>query len=126
MPYEQGALFLTFLEAKFGREAFDAFLRRWFDEHAFKSVTTEDSSFLRSIVARPSRPDAVTDAQIEEWLHSETVPAFAVLPQSDAFTKVEQLRDAWLAGGAIERWPRRARPGPPRNGFTSSTRCHGR
>jgi leukotriene-A4 hydrolase len=102
VPYEQGALFLSFLEAKFGREAFDAFLRRWFDDHAFKSVTTEDfiAAIKSSLMA--SRPNAVTDAQIDEWLHSETVPSFAVLPQSDAFAKVEQARDAWLAGGAIE------------------------
>ena len=41
VPYEQGALFLVFLEATFGREAFDAFLRRWFDSHAFQSATTD-------------------------------------------------------------------------------------
>ena len=40
VPYEQGALFLSFLEARFGRDTFDRFLRRWFDEHAFQSVTT--------------------------------------------------------------------------------------
>jgi len=102
VPYEQGALFLSFLEAKFGRDAFDAFLRKWFDDHAFKSVTTED--FLAAITSSlmAAKPNVVTDAQINEWLHSETVPAFAVLPQSDAFVKVEQARDGWLAGGAIE------------------------
>src|SRR6185436_5301334 len=42
VPYEQGALFLQFLEAKFGRAAFDAFLRNWFDSHAFCSATTEN------------------------------------------------------------------------------------
>jgi len=31
VPYEQGQLFLVFLESKFGRGAFDAFLRKWFD-----------------------------------------------------------------------------------------------
>jgi leukotriene-A4 hydrolase len=102
VPYEQGALFLSFLEAKFGRDAFDAFLRRWFDEHAFKSVTTEDfvQALKSSLMA--TRPGVVTDAQIDEWLHSETVPAFAVLPQSDAFAKVEQARDQWLASGTID------------------------
>ncbi|HYR28737.1 MAG TPA: M1 family aminopeptidase/hydrolase, partial [Thermoanaerobaculia bacterium] len=41
VPYEQGRLFLVFLESKFGRDAFDQFLRKWFDEHAFKSATTD-------------------------------------------------------------------------------------
>ncbi len=74
VPYEQGALFLSFLESRFGREAFDQFLRRWFDEHAFQSVTTEQ--FLAFLTAHllSSKPGAVTDAQIQEWLHTETIP----------------------------------------------------
>ena len=45
---------------------------------------------------------AVTDAQVQEWLHSETIPDFAVLPKSDAFVNTEQARDAWLGGGPID------------------------
>ena len=102
VPYEQGALFLTFLEARVGRDAFDRFLRQWFDEHAFKSATTQEFlAFLKAHLLA-TRPGVVTDEQIQEWLHSESVPAFAVLPQSDAFMKVEQARDAWLGGGSID------------------------
>ena len=102
VPYEQGQLFLVFLESKFGRAAFDAFLRKWFDEHAFKSATTEEFlAFLKTNLL-DSKPGAVTDAQIQEWLHTEGVPAFAVLPVSDAFAKVEQSRDEWLKGGSID------------------------
>jgi len=101
VPYEQGALFLAFLEAKFGRELFDAFLRKWFDGHPFGSVTTDDFVAFLKAELMTARPGAVTDAQVQEWLHSETVPAFAVLPKSDAFTNVLKARDAWLAGGPI-------------------------
>ena len=88
VPYEQGALFLAFLESKFGRDAFDKFLRKWFDEHAFQSATTEEFlAFLKTNLLA-SKPGAVTDAQIQEWLHTEGMPAFAVLPTSDAFAKV--------------------------------------
>jgi aminopeptidase N len=102
VPYEQGALFLSFLEARFGRPAFDQFLRRWFDEHAFQPVTT--GQFLAFLNAHlvAANPSAVADAQIQEWLHSETVPAFAVLPASDALARVEAARDAWLGGGTID------------------------
>jgi leukotriene-A4 hydrolase len=102
VPYEQGQLFLSFLESKFGRDGFDKFLRKWFDEHAFRSATTEEFlAFLKTNLL-DSKPGAVTDAQIQEWLHTESIPAFAVLPKSDAFAKVEQARDAWLAGGSID------------------------
>ena len=42
VPYDKGALFLRRLEQVFGRERFDRFLRGWFDEHAFESVTTAE------------------------------------------------------------------------------------
>jgi leukotriene-A4 hydrolase len=102
VPYEQGRLFLVFLESKFGRQTFDTFLRKWFDEHAFESATTEEFlAFLKANLL-DTKPGAVTDAQIQEWLHTEGIPSFAVLPVSDAFAKVEQARDAWLKGGAMD------------------------
>lgn len=102
VPYEQGALFLAFLEAKYGRQTFDGFLRRWFDGHAFQSATT--STFLAFLKAElmDKKPGVVTDAQVQEWLNTEGVPSFAVLPKSDAFVKVEQARDAWIGGGAVD------------------------
>jgi leukotriene-A4 hydrolase len=102
VPYEQGALFLSFLEAKFGRDVFDQFLRRWFDEHAFQSVTTAQFLEFLSIHLLSMKPDAVNADQIQEWLHTEGIPAFAVVPISDALTKVEQARDAWIQTGSLE------------------------
>jgi aminopeptidase N len=102
VPYEQGALFLVFLESRFGRDVFDAFLRRWFERHAFRSATTADFlSFLDEQLLR-QKPGTVTDAEIQEWLHSETIPAFAVLPKSDAFARVDSARQAWLDGGSMQ------------------------
>ena len=102
VPYEQGALFLSFLEARFGRDTFDRFLRRWFDEHAFQSVTTAQFLAFLSKHLLSANPGVVTEAQIQEWLHTEGIPSFAVMPKSDALEKVEQARDAWLAGGSVE------------------------
>ncbi|MEO5625120.1 MAG: M1 family aminopeptidase/hydrolase, partial [Dokdonella sp.] len=39
--YTKGAWLLRTLEARFGREAFDAYLRGYFDHFAFQSITTE-------------------------------------------------------------------------------------
>jgi leukotriene-A4 hydrolase len=102
VPYEQGALFVAFLEAQFGRDTLDAFLRRWFDGHAFQSATTDDFLAALRTELMAKQPTAITEAQVQEWLHSETVPAFAVLPSSDAFTKVQRIRDAWITGGPID------------------------
>ena len=42
VPYEKGALFLRMLEETVGREKFDAFLRAYFDDNAFQSMSTEE------------------------------------------------------------------------------------
>jgi len=100
VPYEQGALFLSFLEAKFGRLRFDEFLKRWFEDHKFQSVTT--AQFLDALKPMMRESPVVTDEHVQEWLHAETVPAFAVLPTSDAFVKVEQAAAAWRSGGSTD------------------------
>jgi hypothetical protein len=98
VPYERGTLFLAWLEAQFGRDAFDAFLRSWFDDHAFQSVTTAQFlSYLQDkLIAR--QPGKVTQAQIEAWLYQPEIPDFAVLPHSDALSKIDEEREAWLSG----------------------------
>src|SRR5438876_2488578 len=40
VPYEKGALFLKHLEAVYGRDAFDTFLKGYFAKFAFRSITT--------------------------------------------------------------------------------------
>jgi len=100
VPYEQGALFLSFLEAKFGRERFDSFLRKWFEDHKFQSVTT--AQFIEALKPMMRESPVVTDEQVQEWLHTETVPAFAELPRSDAFGQVERAASAWRSGGSID------------------------
>lgn len=113
VPYEQGALFLTWIESRVGREAFDAFVRAWFDEHAFQSVTTGHFlEFLRErLIAQ--HPGVISDGEIHEWLHTEGVPSFAVLPKGEAFLSVDALRDAWLSGEGVHALMRASRHWTP-------------
>jgi len=68
VPYNKGALFLFALEAAFGRERFDTFLRRWFDEHAFQSVTTAQfRAFLQRELFTVDR-EAARKIDVERWL----------------------------------------------------------
>ncbi len=98
IPYQRGQLFLSYLEAKFGRATFDAALRGWFDDHAFQSRTTEDFiAYLDEKLLKPN-PGVVTRAKLDEWIYASAMPADAVYTQSDVFTKVEEQRAAWLAG----------------------------
>ncbi len=98
IPYERGELFLVWLEQRFGREAFDAFLRGWFDDHAFKSATTAQFlAYLQDkLLAR--QPGKVSTVQLDAWLKVPVLPDSAVLPTSSALTEVEQQRERWLSG----------------------------
>lgn len=102
VPYEKGRLFLYWLESRFGREAFDAFLRGYFDRFAFRSITTEQ--FLEHLEAAllAPHPAAATRAEVDEWVYRPGLPAFAALPDAAGFDEVDRERAAWLDGrGAV-------------------------
>lgn len=98
IPYERGALFLSWLEAQFGRERFDAFVRGWFDTHAFQSASTAQFRAYLSMQLLAQQPGKVTEAQIDAWINAPDLPAYALMPHSDAFTQVDAVRAQWLAG----------------------------
>ena len=100
VPYEKGALFLRRLEEVFGRERLDAFLRSWFDEHAFTSVTTEHfEGFLeRELLSK--HPALAAEVDVQRWLHEPGIPGDAPVPESDALTRVEEQITRWRGGAA--------------------------
>ena len=98
VPAGKGRLFLTYLEVKFGRERFDAFLRAYVDHFAFQSVTTEQFVKYLKENLLDRFPGTVTEAQAMTWIAGPGIPADAVLPETDAYAAVEAARAAWLSG----------------------------
>jgi leukotriene-A4 hydrolase len=98
VPYEKGRLFLFYLDAKFGRERFDAFLRGYFDHFAFQSISTEQFNEYLFANLLDRFPGIVTREQVLNWEHAPGIPADAVLPVSSAFQPVDAARAAWLGG----------------------------
>jgi hypothetical protein len=98
VPYEKGRLFMNFLDAKFGREHFDAFLRGYFDRFAYKSISTEQFiQYLRETLL-DRYPGVVTAAEVDQWVNGPGIPAYAVLPASNMLQPVDQARAEFLAG----------------------------
>jgi leukotriene-A4 hydrolase len=98
VPYEKGRLFLKYLDTKFGRDRFDAFLRGYFDHFAFKSITTEQFNEYLTENLLNRFPGIVTREQVLAWENAPGIPQDAVLPVSSAFQPVDDARTAWLAG----------------------------
>lgn len=98
IPYEKGALFLRELEHKVGRENFDQFLLGYFETFAFKSITTDQFvSYLEQTLLK-DHSAKLSKQRIEQWIFQSGIPENAPVPESDAFSVVDQARDAWLAG----------------------------
>lgn len=101
VSYAGGMFFLKFLEERFGRDNFDGFLKKYFDDFAFKAITTEDflAYFKENLWA--NNPSAVTQAEIDAWVYEPGLPDTVPLPVSDAFETVAEQQLAWLNGGDL-------------------------
>jgi hypothetical protein len=98
VAYEKGRWFLGFLEGRFGRPAFEAFLRRYFDSHAFVSVDTATfRAYLLAELARPGAP-AISVAELDEWFFGTGMPATMPTIPSGVFNAVDQAAAEWRAG----------------------------
>lgn len=107
VPYVKGAAFLRAVERAAGRERLDAFLRSWFERHAFAAVTTE--TFVRELRGRLLGPGASpSGVDVDAWVYGTGVPDDAPEPASALLAEVE-ARAAAFAGGA----PAGALPGAP-------------
>ncbi len=98
VPYEKGRLFLNYLDAKFGHERFEVFLRGYFERFAFKSITTEQFTDYLAKNLLERFPGLVSREQVLAWEYDPGIPADAVLPVSGAFQPVDAARTDWIAG----------------------------
>ena len=96
--YTKGMTFLRFLEQRFGRAVFDPFLRKWFDRHAFGSVTTDDFlAFLKTELI-DHHPGKVSGDEIAQFVEGPGYPAIAPRTHAARFDAVDQSLAAWLDG----------------------------
>ena len=89
VPYDKGAAFLRTLEAEVGREKFDAFMRGWFDRHAFSPVTS--SMFMEEVVEHlldgdEERAEAL---MLQPWIYGQELPENMVAAPEGAFAEVD-------------------------------------
>lgn len=94
IAYEKGYFFLRTLETAVGRDRWDAFLRRYFDSHAFQSMTGE--AFLAHLAEQ--LPEAAQKVDVHAWVDGPGLPAGFSNPTSRAFVGVEAELAKWKAG----------------------------
>lgn len=98
MEYAKGQMLLEHLEAEFGRDAFDAYMARYFDHFAFQAISSEQ--FLDYIDAQllQASPGIYTRQQLEEWLYQPGLPAEMTVPRSSNLEAAAGAALAWSSG----------------------------
>ena len=101
VAYDKGAWFMQFLEQRFGREAFDEYLRGYFDHFAFQSIPT--TTFVEYTQANllDKYPGKVTEAELDEWVYGTGIPASAPKTESPRMDAVDTARQAWVDAGTL-------------------------
>jgi leukotriene-A4 hydrolase len=98
IPYEKGALFLRTLEQSYGRARFDAFVRAYFDEHVFQSITTADFvAFVRDRLLSQG-PQPAQSIDLDAWLERPGLPGAFAEPKSSRMAVIDQNAKSWLFG----------------------------
>lgn len=96
--YVKGAWLLRTLEARFGREAFDAYLRGYFDHFAFQSITTEQMLDWLKPNLLDKYPGKMSLDEVKAWIYEGGIPANAPLPVSPRLQAIAAARAQWLDG----------------------------
>ena len=95
IAYEKGYSFLRTIENEVGREKLDAFLKEYFNSHAFHSVTTED--FLADLDKNllKGNKQLRDKIKVDEWIYQPGLPSNAPAVSSVDFTSVDSLISDW-------------------------------
>jgi hypothetical protein len=81
-----------------GRERFDAWLRSYFDRHAFQPMTS--ALFLADLRANLVNGDKALEQKLmlDDWVYKPGLPANAVRPDPKAFAAVDAVLDNFRGG----------------------------
>lgn len=99
LDYTKGSTFLRTIEYTVGRARWDAYLRSYFDRHAFQPQTS--ANFLKDLRANLIRGDRTLEEklQLDAWVYQPGLPDNAVHVKSATLSKIDQMLER-VNGGA--------------------------
>ena len=94
IPYHKGSAFLTLLEETFGRERFDAFIKKYIANFKFKSLSTK--GFIDFLTQE--FPKIEEQVNIHEWLFEPGFPSNAPVLQSNIYRNIVTFVEGFNKG----------------------------
>jgi leukotriene-A4 hydrolase len=98
VPYVKGALFLRQMEETFGRPVFDNFLKRYFNQFAFQSITTATALDYLQQELFERHTDGAAEIPVHEWVYEPGLPASAPKAFSARLESVAKQAHEWAVG----------------------------
>jgi leukotriene-A4 hydrolase len=98
IAYEKGFALLRTIESAVGRARWDAFLKAYFDAHAFGTMTTE--AFIAEIHGKLIQGDAARARKLDlpAWIYQPGLPGTYPAPTSKRFAAVDAQLGKWRSG----------------------------
>jgi leukotriene A-4 hydrolase/aminopeptidase len=96
IAYNKGYYFLRLCEETFGRDRWDAFLKKYFNDNAFVPMTTE--FFFEYFDKYFKNRSLIAAININAWVYGAGIPANCPQPQSVEFSKVMTQIESWKNG----------------------------
>lgn len=103
IAYEKGRFFLLNIEMAVGRERWDEFLKQYFAEHAFQSITTEEFlDYLEKNLIQGDGQLRNTKIRENRWVYGPGLPDNFPKVHSVELEKVDAVAKAFQEGKKIE------------------------
>jgi aminopeptidase N len=98
VAYIKGAFFLKTLEETVGREKMDEFLKKYFNEFAFQTISTE--KFIEYLKEKLLGPNKVK-FNFDEWIFQAGIPKNCIRIESQRFKEMRSLAKKFAEGNDI-------------------------
>ncbi len=98
VTYDKGRFFLEWMEQQVGKDAFDQFLNKYFNQYAFQSIQTSDFLDFLSKHLLADHADKITMGQVKNWLFEPGIPKFFTPPTTHKFTAIDAVVRNWVQG----------------------------
>ncbi|MFY0653729.1 MAG: M1 family metallopeptidase [Cyclobacteriaceae bacterium] len=95
VAYDKGYNFLRLLEETVGREKFDDFLKKYFNDNAFKVMDTENFISYMTANLFDANDVQIEASFYEEWIYSPGLPDNHPTPTSNKFQNVDEALEIW-------------------------------
>ncbi|MDG2344295.1 MAG: M1 family metallopeptidase [Flavobacteriales bacterium] len=98
IAYEKGYFLLRMIENNVGREAMDSFLKKYFNDHKFQTIVTEEFlAYLEANLIKGKRELL----KIDEWVYQPGLPDNCPVIECKRFINVESAIDDFMLTNTI-------------------------